>query len=477
MTPEEMLAQNLCAIAARVRDGTVRSRDLTAAVLEALERQGSRLGAVARLWPERAMAEAEACDRERARGRLRGPLHGVPLAHKDMFYRKGELTECGSRLFRGFRPTVTATVLERLDAAGAIDVGRTHMVEVALGITGHNPWTGTPKNPWNTERLTGGSTSGGAASVAARLNFATLGSDTGGSIRVPSAFCNLVGIKPTYGRVSRAGCMPLSFTLDHIGPICRSSADCALMLGVIAGTDPRDPTTGAVPVPDYAAALGEDLRGQRILALVDGLGYAPEPAVARHFEEACAILRGLGAELREGTLPGGEELAAVRRVVGMVEPAAYHREHVLRRRAEFNPHTLARMEPGFAIEASIYARALAARAGWLERICRELLSEADLLVLPSAVTPPPPIAETDTGGDARFVDLANRLTAYVAPFNYLGLPAASVPMGFDEEGLPMGLQIVGRPFAEARVLRACFAFEQATGHTRRRPPSPAPDPA
>jgi len=294
---------------------------------------------------------------------------------------------------------------------------------------------------------------------------------------VPSAFCNLVGIKPTYGRVSRAGCMPLSFTLDHIGPICRSSADCALMLGVIAGTDPRDPTTSAAPVPDYGAALGEDLRGQRILALVDGLGYAPEPAVARHFEEACAILRGLGAELREGTLPGGEELAAVRRVVGMVEPAAYHREHVLRRRAEFNPHTLARMEPGFAIEASIYARALAARAGWLERICRELLSEADLLVLPSAVTPPPPIAETDTGGDARFVDLANRLTAYVAPFNYLGLPAASVPMGFDEEGLPMGLQIVGRPFAEARVLRACFAFEQATGHTRRRPPSPAPDPA
>ncbi len=470
MKAADILACGLAEIAAHIRDGTVTSRAATEAVLAALEREGAHLGAVARLWPERAMAEAEARDRERAAGRLRGPLHGVPLAHKDMFYRKGELTECGSRLFRGFRPAVTATVLERLDAAGAIDVGRTHMVEVALGITGHNPWTGTPRNPWNRERLTGGSTSGGAASVAARLNFATLGSDTGGSIRVPAAFCNLVGIKPTYGRVSRAGCMPLSFTLDHIGPICRSSADCALMLRVIAGPDPRDPTTGAEPVPDYPAALAEDLRGERILALVGGLGCEPEPAVHHRFEEACRIFDELGAELRRAAFPDGEPLNVLRRVIGMVEPAALHREHVLSRRADFNPHTLARMEPGFAIEAGVYARALAARAGWLERICRELLEEADLLILPTTVTAPPPIAETDTGGDARFVALANRLTACVAPFNYLGLPAASVPMGFDGEGLPLGLQIVGRPFAEARVLRACHAFERATGHGRRVPP-------
>ena len=470
MTPEEILSRDLCEIAASIRDGSVSSRAVTEAVLGMMEARGRELGAVARLWPERAMAEAEACDRERAAGRLRGPLHGVPLVHKDMFYRAGELTECGSRLFAGFRPAVTATVLERLDAAGAIDAGRTHMVEVALGITGHNPWTGTPRNPWNRARLTGGSTSGGAASVAARLNFATLGSDTGGSIRVPAAFCNLVGIKPTYGRVSRAGCMPLSFTLDHIGPIARSAADCALLLRVIAGRDPRDPTTGDQPVPDYPAALGEDLRGQRILALVDGLGCAPEPIVLRRFAEACDVLRDLGAELREAAFPAGEPLNVLRRVIGMAEPAALHREHVLNRREAFNPHTLARMEPGFAIGAGVYARALAARGEMLARICRELLSDADLLVLPTAVSGAPPIAETDTGGDARFVALANRLTACVAPFNYLGLPAASVPMGFDEEGLPLGLQIVGRPFAEGRVLRACHAFERATGHGRRVPP-------
>ncbi len=470
MKAGDILARGLGEIAALIRDGAVRSRAVTEALLGALEEHGRALGAVARLWPERALAEAEACDRERAEGRLRGPLHGVPLVHKDMFYRAGELTECGSRLFEGFRPTVTATVLERLDAAGAIDAGRTHMVEVALGITGHNPWTGTPRNPWNPERLTGGSTSGGAASVAARLNFATLGSDTGGSIRVPAAFCNLVGIKPTYGRVSRAGCMPLSFTLDHVGPICRSAADCALMLGVIAGRDPRDPTTGEVPVPDYRAALAENLRGQRVLALVEGLGCTPEPVVVRRFEEACEVLRGLGAELRRAAFPDGEPLNVLRRVIGMVEPAALHRQHVLDRRDAFNPHTLARMEPGFAIEAGVYARALAARGSWLERICRELLREADLLVLPTAVTAAPSVEETDTGGDARFVALANRLTACVAPFNYLGLPAASVPMGFDDEGLPLGLQIVGRPFAEARVLRACHAFERATGHARRMPP-------
>ncbi len=472
MRGEEALRLDLTAVAAAIRDGSLRSTDVTAAVLEALEHAGRELGAVARLWPERAMAEAEACDRERARGELRGPLHGVPLAHKDMFHRAGELSECGSRLFRGYRPEVTATVLESLDRAGAIDIGRTNMVEIALGITGHNPYTGTPRNPWDRRRITGGSTSGGAATVAARLNFATLGSDTGGSIRIPSAFCNLVGIKPTYGRVSRFGVMPLSHSLDHIGPIARTTRDNALLLERIAGPDRRDPTTRPVPVPAYRELLSEDLAGCRITAIVEGFEVDPAPAIERCYREAREVLSGLGAAVRSGPFHELEVIGVVRRIVGLVEPAAIYADLVRERRGLFNPHTLVRMEPGFAIGAVSYQRALAVRGALLERFCRAMFADADLLILPTSAVSPPPIEASDSGGDAAFVRLANRLTAHVAPFNYLGLPAASVPMGFDSEGLPLGLQIVGRPFAEGEVLRAAHAFERATGWTERMPPKP-----
>ena len=243
MIASELLAWSLAELVARLRSGDVSSREATEAVLAALDGPGRALGAVARLYPEAALAAADAADQARARGDLLGPLHGVPLAHKDMFYRSGQLAECGATLMRGHRPTVTATVLARLDAAGAIDVGRLNMVEFALGITGHNAHTGHPRNPWDTSRITGGSTSGGAAAVAARLLPATLGSDTGGSIRYPAACCGLVGLKPTYGRVSRFGCMPLSFSLDHVGPLARSAEDVALVMQAIAGADPDDPTT------------------------------------------------------------------------------------------------------------------------------------------------------------------------------------------------------------------------------------------
>ena len=253
MSASELLAWSLAELVVRLRSGDVSSREATEAVLAALDGPGRSLGAVARLYPEAALAAADAADQARARGDLLGPLHGVPLAHKDMFYRSGQLAECGATLMRGHRPTVTATVLARLDAAGAIDVGRLNMVEFALGITGHNAHTGHPRNPWDTSRITGGSTSGGAAAVAARLLPATLGSDTGGSIRYPAACCGLVGLKPTYGRVSRFGCMPLSFSLDHIGPLARSAEDVALVMQAIAGADPDDPTTDG--------ATGAGLRG------------------------------------------------------------------------------------------------------------------------------------------------------------------------------------------------------------------------
>ncbi|MGD9510799.1 MAG: amidase, partial [Geminicoccaceae bacterium] len=264
MSAPELLGWSLAELARRLRAGEVSSREATKIVLAALDGRGRELGAVARLDPERALAAAGEADARRLRGEPLGPLHGVPLAHKDMFYRAGELSEFGAALMRGHRPDETATVLTRLDAAGALDAGRLNMVEFALGITGHNDHTGHPRNPWDPRYITGGSTSGGAAAVAARLIAGTLGSDTGGSIRYPAACCGLIGLKPTYGRVSRFGCMPLSHSLDHVGPLARSAEDTALLLQVIAGHDPKDPTTSTRPVPNYLAGLHRGVSGLRL---------------------------------------------------------------------------------------------------------------------------------------------------------------------------------------------------------------------
>ena len=465
----DILELGLVDLAARIRTGEISSLAATEAVLTALDTDGRALNAVVRLWRERALEAADLADRDRRQGRIRGPLHGVPLAHKDMFYRAGELAECGSVILRGHRPLVTSTVLERLDAAGALDIGRLNMVEFALGVTGHNPHTGHPKNAWNPARITGGSTSGGAAAVAARLVAATLGSDTGGSLRIPAAFGGLVGIKPTYGRVSRAGAMPLSFSLDHVGPLARATEDCALVLRIIAGRDPRDPTTSARPVPDYGAGLGAGIENLRVAVVEDCFEDVVAEEVASAFGEAMRSLRELGARIEPRSVPHFRPLNALRRVVMLGDAAAYHAGFVAARRGDYAPQTLARLEPGFALSATDHLRAVSARGPLLETFCLEAFAHADVLALPTSPVPAPGIAETDTGGDARFVEIANVIGGLVGPFNYLGLPAISVPMGLDANGVPMGLQLVARPFAEALLFRVAHAFERATGWSRQRP--------
>lgn len=465
----EILALSLCELAAALRSGAINARAATEACLEALATQGRALNAVARLDAERALARAQELDRARAQGKLAGPLHGVPLAHKDMFPRAGELSEWGTLIFRGRRASITATVIERLDAAGAVDLGRLNMVEFALGITGHNPHTGHPKNPWDPTRITGGSSSGSAAAVAARCIFGSLGSDTGGSIRVPASLCGLVGIKPTYGRVSRAGAMPLSFSLDHIGPLTRTTADAALLLQVIAGQDSRDRTTSARPVPDFLAALEAGVGGLRIGFVCDRLPVAVDPEIAELTKEAEAVFRDLGAIVIAAPAFDLELLNALRRVVLTCECAALHRRLVATREADYNRETLARMAPGFAFSAVDYLEAVALRAPMLERFAAEVFARCDLLALPTCPVRTPTVAESDTSGDQRFLALSNAMGALVGFANYLGLPAVSVPMGFDSAGMPTGLQLVGPPFAEALVLRAAHAFERATGYTQRTP--------
>jgi len=471
----ELLQGDLTAAARAFREGDIAATELTAASIDRLGRHGPALEAVAELWAEAALASAREQDAARAAGRPLGPLAGVPLAHKDMFYRRGRSCASGSRIRAGFVPEVTATVIERLDAAGAIDVGRLNMVEFALGLTGHNDITGHPRNPWNPEHITGGSSSGPAAAVAARLTFAALGSDTGGSIRVPAACTGITGIKPTYGRVSRAGALPLSHSLDHVGPLARSARDLALLLEVIAGPDPLDPTTLERPVPPYAALVERPLQRLRLAVAEAPFELELAPEVAGLYDRAVERLAAVDAVVERTTLPPIEGLNALRRVIMLAEAAARHEDFLDQQRASYNAYTLARLEPGFELAATTYLRALTYRTEALRRFCAAVFADADVLVLPAMAEPVPRLDAVDAADPAGYVRLVNGLGHFICPFNYLGLPALTLPIGHTMNGLPMALQLVGPPLAEARLLRLAHHLEGAAG-CRLGPPGFQPQP-
>lgn len=459
---------SLSEVAAAIAAGKLSSVEATQASLHALATHGDKFNAVVELDADVALREAQRCDALQAKGAPLGPLHGVPMAHKDMFYREGRLCASGTRLRADFKAETTATALTRLDQAGAVDLGRLNMVEFALGLTGHNAITGHPRNPWNPDYITGGSSSGPVATVAARLNFAALGSDTGGSIRVPAACTNLVGIKPTYGRVSRANAMALSQSLDHVGPLTRTARDAALMLEVIAGFDANDPSSSLRPVPNYQAALRDDLKGVKI-----GIARPPhEVALSSEIEALLAQsesqLRALGAQLIDIQLPPLDPYNAMRRVLMLGETAARHRDFVESSRERYNPQTMARMQAGFLVSAADYVRAATWRTTALRDFTHEVFADIDLLHTPAMPTAVPRIDDTDSG-DERFVNLVNEMGHFICPFNYLGLPAISVPIGFTGNGLPTAMQLVAKPFAEARLLHAAHAFDQAIGYSRQAP--------
>jgi len=475
MSAAALLQGDLFAAAEALRRHEVTAVELTTASLAALQEHGPALNAVVELWDEDALARAERIDAERQSGAALGPLAGVPLAHKDMFYRHGKRCASGSTVRRDHVPKVTASVIERLDRAGAIDLGRLNMVEFALGLTGHNDITGHPKNPWDTDHITGGSSSGPAAAIAARLVFAALGSDTGGSIRVPAACVGITGLKPTYGRVSRAGALPLSHSLDHVGPLARSARDLALLLEVIAGADPRDPTAVDRPVPPFVQLLQRPLGGMR-LAVAEAPFELPLSAeVAGLFDRAVERLSGLDVETTRLTLPPLEPLNALRRVIMLAEVATRHEDFVREQRAAYNAYTLARLEPGFAVAATAYLRAVTWRAEALRRFCDEVFTGADVLVTPALAEPIPRLDAAGSADTAAYVRLVNSMGHFICPFNYLGLPALTLPIGLTENGLPMAMQLVGPPFAEARLLRLAHRLEREADFRLGPPPFPAAD--
>ncbi|MGQ0677414.1 MAG: amidase [Rhodospirillales bacterium] len=461
---------SLAALARAIARGKVSSLEATTSCLKGLETLGRELNAVAGIDPEAALGAARRADRERARGKRRGRLHGVPLAHKDMYYRQGRPSECGAKIRKGYMPQATATVLKRLDAAGALDIARLNMVEFAMGPTGHNPHTGTPMNPWNKAHVPGGSSSGPAICVAARLVYGALGSDTGGSIRLPAAFCNLVGIKPTYGLVSRFGAMPLSFSQDHVGPLTRTVEDAALMLQAIAGRDPDDPTTSSRKAPDFLGEIEKGARGRRIAVAGGWFRQGIDPEVAAGMDAAAEVYRRLGAKVARVDVPPLDHLNDMAMLITGAESASYHAKWLRERPQDYGDQVRQRIQLGAMYPAVRYLEALRLRRRKLEWFVAGALGGADALLAPVLPFPVPTIAETDVGGDHRAFEVVARVARLTRPINYLGLPAISVPCGFTRNGLPLGMQLVGRPFAEARLVRLARAYERETGCTDPKPP-------
>jgi aspartyl-tRNA(Asn)/glutamyl-tRNA(Gln) amidotransferase subunit A len=385
----------------------------------------------------------------------------VPLAHKDMYYETGKVSTCGSKIRRDFVATTTSTALQRIKDAGTVRLGTLQMAEFAYGPTGHNAHFGAVHNPWNVDHITGGSSSGSGSAVAARLTFAALGSDTGGSVRMPSHFCGVTGLKTTVGRVSRAGAMPLSQSLDTVGPLARSAEDCALLMGLMAGADPEDPTTAHLPVPDYVAATQASMKGIRIgvptAFYVDDL----DPEVARVLDETVATLQAEGAEIVKVELPDQRQLSSASQIVLAVEAAAFHKRWMIERLEDYSDQVRMRLENGLAIPAVTYLEAMRWRGPALSAHSAATAG-VDAVIAPVSPIPAPSIAESDVGGGPGAEAVIQRVTRFTRPVNYLGVPSLAIPCGFSKAGLPIGMQLIGRSFDEATLLRIGAAFQRAT---------------
>jgi len=460
MTTEPAL-MSLTAVAQAIAQKKISSREATQSCLDRIAQWQPRLNAFMAIEAEAALAAAGAADADLAKGHRRGALHGVPLAHKDMYYEAGKVVTCGSHIRRDFVATTTSTALQRLKDAGTVRLGSLQMSEFAYGPTGHNAHFGPVHNPWNVDHITGGSSSGSGSAVAARLTFAALGSDTGGSIRMPAHFCGVTGLKTTVGRISRAGAMPLSQSLDTVGPLARSVEDCALLLGLMAGADPEDPTAVTGPVPDYGAATTGSIKGLTIgvptAFYVDDL----DSEVAGILEATIAMLRREGATIVQVELPDQRQLTAACQLVLAVEAAAFHKRWMIERPQDYGPQVLMRLQNGLAIPGVSYLEAVRWRGPALSA---HLVAVAgvDAVIAPVAPVAAPTIAESDVGNSPDAEAVIQRLTRFTRPINYLGLPSLAIPSGFTRNGLPVAMQLIGGSFYEAMLLRIGAAFQRAT---------------
>jgi len=446
--------------AAALRARKVSSVELTRASLAAIETQKA-LNAFLAIPAEAALESAKEADKELRSGRDRGPLHGVPIALKDLFDTKGVPTTAGSRVFEHRIPAEDSTVTAKLAAAGAVLIGKTNQHEFAYGITSDNPHFGAVRNPWDLERSPGGSSGGSGAAVASGIVAMAMGTDTGGSIRIPASFCGCVGLKPTFGRVSKYGVLPLGFTLDHIGPLTRTVRDTAVTMNAIAGHDPRDVSSSAHPVEDYFPGPAPSIAGLRI-GLPDNfyLEHA-DPEVATAVHRMAALAESLGARIVHVRVPDIGALNAVARVILLCEASAAL-EPYLGRPELFGKDVLALLDQGRLLPATDYIHAQRLRSLYRDQF-NALWQDTDCLFTPATPTPAPRIGQYSIEIAGKTEDVRLATTAMLRGINAVGLPALSLPSGLSEGNLPLGLQIIGPAFSEALLLRTGAALEDERG--------------
>lgn len=460
--PTDLTIMGAAEALGRKRLGAV---ELTQAYLARIERLNPALNAYVTVTAERALADARRAGDEIARGDQRGPLHGIPIGLKDIVQTAGIRTTCGSKVHGDWVPDDDAAVTRALASAGAVLLGKQSTHEYAFGVTTNNPHYGPTRNPWNRDRIPGGSSGGAGASVAAHLACAAIGTDTGGSIRIPAAVCGVVGLKPTFGRVSKAGVFPMSYLFDHVGPLTRTVEDAAIVLGAIAGYDAADPTTVPVPVSDYRGSLARGVRGLRIGVPRTRLFAPIDPGVLAAVDAAIATLARLGATVRDVEIPELPTAAMFDLIIG--EAKDIHADAIANRLDDLGADL--RLYLTAPNDASTSAPAALRAIRDYTAALRAVLVDVDVLALATCPVGAPAIGAdlVDVGGVEMQTFFA--MSLWTAPFNAAGLPALSIPCGVDAAGMPVGLQLVGRPFDEATVLRAGRAYEQATDWHLRRP--------
>ena len=457
--PSNPCDASLTAIASALRTRKISAVEVTQASQQRLKARGAEMNAVAGIDEADALAQAERADASD----MSGPLAGVPLAHKDMYYRPGRISACGSKIREDFMPDVLSGALKNLDNAGALDIARLNMVEFALGVTGHNEITGNVKNPWNPDHMTGGSSSGSGSMVAARATFGALGSDTGGSVRLPASCCGVVGMKVTMGRVSRYGAMPLSFTLDTVGPLTRTIRDNAMMLAALAGYDDNDPSSANVPVDDYLAGLETGVKGLKVGIPTSHFFDDISPELGDRFTAAVDVLKAAGANIVDVDLP--ERIVVTNALTSLItasEGAALHQHWLETRGDDYGVQTFGRFAGGLATPASRYVQALNLRTELLAEFNEMVFGAADVMMTPMMIMDVPTIAAADVGADAKAAAMLSKVGHCSRPVNFLGLPGLAVPSGFAKSGLPSSIQFVGRPFDEATLYRVGRAYERET---------------
>ena len=457
-------------LSALIRSGDVSPVEAAEAYLDRIGQIDGKLNSYITVCRDEALAEAQQAEKEIAAGNYRGPMHGLPVAVKDQFYTKGIRTTGGSAILKDLVPNEDATVVANLKAAGSVLLGKLNMSEYAMGDAFFHPF-GTPHNPWDLSRNPGTSSSGSGAATAAFLCATSLGEDTGGSIRGPASFCGLVGIRPSWGRVSRYGVLGASWSMDTVGPISRTTADCAMTLGAIAGYDPKDPSTWDVPVPDYLSMLTGEIRGLKVGVIQERVDTeAVDPEVRDNVVQAIAVLGKLGADIQEVSIPLIVHSAAISNTIILTDAAGVHRQGIDEHLGEYDHNIQIRLLVGSIIPAQAHQKAVKLRQVLRQQIL-DALEKVDVLVMPTSSIPASPIPpKAGIGSKQEVLDgLAGR-RSFTAPFNVANTPALSINCGFTSQQLPVGFQIAGKPFDEGTLFRVAHAYEQATDWHTRRPP-------